>query len=64
MQAKIDDGIQRNKDLLIGAQKENETVQEILKNLKKELEKHNSTFESHSKLFSSKVSNSIQFLGV
>lgn len=55
IQAKIDVNIQKNKELLMNIQNENEKVQESLTNLKKELEEHNKTFESHSKLSSTKV---------
>ena len=55
IQEKIDMNIQKNKEQLLDIQQENENVQEKLSYLKKELENHNTTFENHSKVFSTKV---------
>ena len=55
LQNKLDENIQKNKELLSSSHQENETIQKDLDVLKKELFEHNQTFESHSKVFSNKV---------
>ena len=55
IQEKMNTNIQKNKEELLGIQTENESVQEELARLKKDLEDHNKSFEGHSKVFSTKV---------
>ena len=61
IQNKLDENIEKNKELLRSAHQENETIQKDLDVLKKELFEHNQTFESHSKVFSTKVNRIFKF---
>lgn len=55
MQEKIENTNQKTKEQLLVVQRENESVQESLAHLKKELGEHNKTFESNSKTLCTKV---------